>query len=452
MKIKLFTFLVMICISIHTFPQAINVEVYNKPLPEIITVPNQPNDIKFTSHIVNIKIPSSLISDWNADIEKNYIETVLNFIPDKHFVIAQYSGFYFPESAGLTGAHHINYKNTVQNIGLEAFDFEYLSNSDKFLGLTRLERDWYLRPNIVTHELFHQWNSYLESANYWLIDPSHHTGLVEQSTSVFENYCNDFQPMSGDRYRYKQYISNGFVSELEGYLAGLWDMPDNLRTLKNYYHGEDVTHTFNESCNCWIVENVQADGIVDLEKNQLFQMYGGERIPNYLSNDKSYDCVVIVFSAENFLNDNDLKVFHYASILEETEGTPQFYNEKYDEVFILQTYFSDPDYGKRQLNPYHATYMNLHFYTNIFNSPLSNNEYNLTLSDKISIYPNPTKSILNFSEKVREVTVYDLSGRIMKTVKTTLNVLDISSIPNGNYILKVVTEKGEKFIKKIIKK
>src|SRR5690606_24949936 len=117
----------------------------------------------------------------------------------------------------------------------------------------------------------------LESANYWLMDPSYHTGLVEQNTSVFESYRKDFEPMeNSDRYRYIQYGSNGFVSELEGYLAGLWDMPDNLRTLKNYYHGDDVTMTYDTSCTCYTVENVQAEGIVDLTKDQLFQMYGGE--------------------------------------------------------------------------------------------------------------------------------------------------------------------------------
>ena len=45
----------------------INPSIYNKPLPNIINLPNQPTNFKFTSHIVNIKIPQNEI-DKSIDV------------------------------------------------------------------------------------------------------------------------------------------------------------------------------------------------------------------------------------------------------------------------------------------------------------------------------------------------------------------------------------------------
>ena len=228
-------------------------------------------------------------------------------------------------------------------------------------------------------------------------------------------------------------------------------MPNNLRTLKNYYHGNDVINTFDNNCNCYIVDNVQSDGIVDLTKNQLFQMYGGERIPNYLNNSKSYDCVVVVFSALDFLNDNDLKIFHYASILEEFEGTAIQYNQKYDEIYTLAMWNNDPNYGKRQLNPYHATYKNMHFYTDIFNSSLSTKDPKETIS--FFIYPNPANDfiIISNSDKIKSKTIYDSTGQLVKKEINQNEKIDISNLQQGVYLLEIETTNNKKIIKKIIK-
>jgi len=450
-KANLFFFFVLVGANIMSFCQTgiINPQVYNKPLPDLITVANQPSNFKFTSHIVNIKIPQNEIDNWNVNLEQQYIQNVFNLIPDKNFVISQYSGFYFPASSGLTGAHHVNYKNEVYNIGLDIFDFNYIPTSQKFMGLTRLERNNFLGPKVVSHELFHQWNSFLENAMYWLVDPSFHIGLVEQNTSIFDNYRNDFQPSQNNRFKYKQYISNGFVSPLEGYLAGLWDMPINLRTLKDYYHGADVTMTFDNSCNCYIVDNVQAEGIIDLSQAQLFQMYGGERIPNYLNSNNEYDAVVIVFSAIDFLSDNDLKIFHYGSVLEEMEGMAAEYNIKYDEIYILASGNNDPDYGFRHLNPHHASYKNLHFFTNIFNSPLEVENIH-PLREDFLIYPNPAKTsfFIEGQSEIEKVLIFNCFGKLIKTYSSQPSY-EISEFSSGIYYVKIGTKNGFS-IKKLI--
>ncbi len=116
----------------------------------------------------------------------------------------------------------------------------------------------------------------------------------------------------------------------------------------------------------YIAENVQGEGIVKLSKSELFDLYGGERVPNYRESENSYDCAIIVFSSDNFLSENRLKAYHYGAQVLETEGSAEEYNSKYSEVY---DYFQDnytSEYNGRQLNPYHASYKNLHFKTLLF--------------------------------------------------------------------------------------
>lgn len=85
-----------------------------------------------------------------------------------------------------------------------------------------------------------------------------------------------------------------------------------------------------------------------------------------------------------------------------------------------------------------------------------NNTHNMSIIDanisEVKIYPNPTRDIINFSERVKEITVYDLSGKLMSAQKTITNKLDISFLSKGSYIIKGITEAGKKFTNKIVLK
>ena len=69
----------------------------------------------------------------------------------------------------------------------------------------------------------------------------------------------------------------------------------------------------------------------------------------------------------------------------------------------------------------------------------------------LSIYPNPTKSVLftEGSEDLISLELFSISGRPLMQVINT-NQLDISSFPNGVYFLKV-NDGTTSVIKKIIK-
>ena len=71
---------------------------------------------------------------------------------------------------------------------------------------------------------------------------------------------------------------------------------------------------------------------------------------------------------------------------------------------------------------------------------------------QISIYPNPVKDILNFSEQLIEISIYDVSGKMVLSQHNTTNQINLTSLPKGNYLVKGITISGKNFTQKFIKK
>jgi len=77
------------------------------------------------------------------------------------------------------------------------------------------------------------------------------------------------------------------------------------------------------------------------------------------------------------------------------------------------------------------------------------------LFSNIRVYPNPTKGLLNISNALEadlQISVYDVNGRLLlsKTCEQTLNTMNISSLSNGMYLIKIKSEFGE-ISKRVIK-
>ena len=75
--------------------------------------------------------------------------------------------------------------------------------------------------------------------------------------------------------------------------------------------------------------------------------------------------------------------------------------------------------------------------------------------DGLRLHPNPTTHTLTVetASPIRTLTVYDLAGRVMITMDggDTISVMDVSSLPNGIYLLRAVTDSGVetgRFVKK----
>ncbi len=82
--------------------------------------------------------------------------------------------------------------------------------------------------------------------------------------------------------------------------------------------------------------------------------------------------------------------------------------------------------------------------------------YKINIDGDIKVYPNPVKDILNFeikkTDSLTNVEIYDETGKFVDdlTKKINNNSVDISSLPHGSYIVKIITVSNQSEI--IIKK
>lgn len=67
--------------------------------------------------------------------------------------------------------------------------------------------------------------------------------------------------------------------------------------------------------------------------------------------------------------------------------------------------------------------------------------------NQLNIYPNPTHGILQFSEPITDAVIYDITGKLVMTINTSVLKTDISQLENGVYILIVGTDFGTQSIK-----
>lgn len=81
---------------------------------------------------------------------------------------------------------------------------------------------------------------------------------------------------------------------------------------------------------------------------------------------------------------------------------------------------------------------------------LSTNDF-VSQDKTVHLYPNPVKDLLHFSEEVSNVKITDLSGKMVKQITATAKSVDVSKLSKGNYIITIVTKKGQTVTRKFIK-
>ncbi|MFN9597059.1 MAG: T9SS type A sorting domain-containing protein [Bacteroidota bacterium] len=80
----------------------------------------------------------------------------------------------------------------------------------------------------------------------------------------------------------------------------------------------------------------------------------------------------------------------------------------------------------------------------------SASNYNITL------FPNPASDFLtfqspiDFTEAPAIITIYDQTGRVVKSIESTTSTINISNLPNGFFSVKCKTMNGE-WVKKMVK-
>lgn len=93
---------------------------------------------------------------------------------------------------------------------------------------------------------------------------------------------------------------------------------------------------------------------------------------------------------------------------------------------------------------------NLAYYENVDpDAPTSISDY---VNDRLVIYPNPTKNILNIQAKedIDKIELYDVVGKQILN-KKGVNQLDISNCEKGVYILRTFFKDGKIAVKRIVK-
>nr|WP_294936635.1 FG-GAP-like repeat-containing protein [uncultured Flavobacterium sp.] len=74
-----------------------------------------------------------------------------------------------------------------------------------------------------------------------------------------------------------------------------------------------------------------------------------------------------------------------------------------------------------------------------------------------TMYPNPAHDVIRFNtadanEKIKMVTIYDISGRIVKKGAAADNSVSVQELQNGTYVIVLENDLGKKFSGKFIKK
>ena len=72
----------------------------------------------------------------------------------------------------------------------------------------------------------------------------------------------------------------------------------------------------------------------------------------------------------------------------------------------------------------------------------------------LKIYPNPVEDVLHISVQnntIEQLTVIDGNGRVILEKIDNVELINLSHLPSGLYLLQIKTEKGS-ISKKIIKK
>ena len=77
---------------------------------------------------------------------------------------------------------------------------------------------------------------------------------------------------------------------------------------------------------------------------------------------------------------------------------------------------------------------------------------------KLILYPNPASSFIKIKEignlKVETYTIFDFSGRLITSGKYTSEnqIIDVSQLNAGNYLIEITTKNGTRFSQQFIKK
>lgn len=88
----------------------------------------------------------------------------------------------------------------------------------------------------------------------------------------------------------------------------------------------------------------------------------------------------------------------------------------------------------------------------IYATTLSNNEDNII--SNLELHPNPTKNSFSINKDIKDIAVYNITGKLIKSIKGTFSKnksFDISDLSKGIYLIKATDNSGALLNAKLIK-
>ena len=94
---------------------------------------------------------------------------------------------------------------------------------------------------------------------------------------------------------------------------------------------------------------------------------------------------------------------------------------------------------------------NLYYIKTVFTPSLGSESNNL--QENTLLFPNPVSTILSIetSSTIETISIYNLTGSLVKKVESDAKSMDVSDLSMGSYFIKIQTNKGiinKRFIKK----
>ncbi len=112
-----------------------------------------------------------------------------------------------------------------------------------------------------------------------------------------------------------------------------------------------------------------------------------------------------------------------------------------------------PSYSLSIQDENNVNYLTSDFSSNNFTNTASNtfcNKYETAIDtknlidSKITIYPNPSKGHIDIKNAkfIKYVSILSIEGKIVNTIFNNFDSIDLSNLPDGLYIMEIISDNG----------
>lgn len=235
-------------------------------------------------------------------------------------------------------------------------------------------------------------------------------------------------------------ITTGWTRIMSGSTNTNWDLTDNFIKLKDWSAGEvnrkiycrplalmaNTTYIISfDYQNFWFASSLVPDS-------------GNPPALNVLINLNPTENGATVLASINSISNTDYLSYTF-QYTPQNSGTYYFgLNGVFAENPTVSEYYSNT-IGFNQLR------------VDNFKVETENLNINTHLKNNLTLFPNPATDVLNFSQPLTAIKIYDLTGRLIQSYIENTEKIDVSAFAKGNYLVHGKTGLGENVVSKFIK-